>query len=206
MQKKEMNTNRVYEIKFKLPQCSKLYLFVFPHSPTQNRGLKTSDVHTLWQGRRSHHLWHWVCKHTYTHTQTLGHPAAVQLDLPLGRSRNQTDKSLTDGSWQRDYHHDRRSVCSCGWWSLQQGDGGWERTLCTFTHLALLSHHTSVWESKSKLLQSVYAAPVHVLHVHQWKTRGTHMNMVRVLLPCVSPKGELLPRLVYDKKHDREVM
>lgn len=105
--------------------------FGFPHSLIQNIGLKTSDLHTLWQGRRSHHLWHWVYKHTLTHTcaQTLGHPGALQLDLPLGRSPNQTDKSLTDGRWQRDYHCDRRSVCSCGWRSLQQEDGGWERGL-----------------------------------------------------------------------------
>lgn len=123
--------------------------------------------HTHWQGQRSHHLWHCAHthihthtrKHTHTHTQTCtpthtsththkntrthGHPMALELDLPLGRSPNQTDKSLTDGSWQRDYHRDRRSVCSCGWWSLQRGGGGGERTLCTFSHLALLSHHTS---------------------------------------------------------------
>lgn len=85
-----------------------------------------------------------------THTHTLGRPAAVQLDLPLGRSPNQTDKSLTDGSWQRDYHRDRRSVCSCGWWSLQQGSGGWERTLCTFTRLALVSPRTSVFLSRTQ--------------------------------------------------------
>lgn len=41
------------------------------------------------------------CRHTRTDTLThtnLGHPVALQLDLPLGHSQNETDKSPTDGS------------------------------------------------------------------------------------------------------------
>lgn len=157
----------ILNVIYNIYNCSYISICLSSFPNTKQRSKDKQHTHTVTGTEIPPPMALGVQIHIHTHAQTLGHPVALQLDLPLGRSPNQTDKSLTDGSWQRDYHRDRRSVCSCGWWSLQQGDGGWERTLCTFTHLAVLSHHASVWESKSKLLQSVYPAPVHVLHVQQ---------------------------------------
>lgn len=57
-------------------------------------------------------------------------------------------------------------VCAAvggGVYSGEVGVGLGCRTLCTFTHLAPLSHHTSVWKSKSNLLQSVQDTTVDAL-------------------------------------------
>lgn len=74
---------------------------MFNIPPTlQNRVMKTSDIQTLTGAESPPPMK--LEAHTLTHTRivtdSLGHPVALQHDLPFGHSPNETDKSPTDGS------------------------------------------------------------------------------------------------------------